>query len=69
VLGEALPLGKRVPGAEQHRGYGSRLLTKAEELAREAGFKRVLVTSAIGTRPYYRRRGYERLGPYMAKSL
>ena len=69
VLGEALPLGKRVPGAEQHRGYGSRLLTKAEELAGEAGFKRVLVTSAIGTRPYYRRRGYERLGPYMAKNL
>jgi elongator complex protein 3 len=69
VLGEALPLGRRASRAEQHRGYGGRLLEKAEELAREAGFKRVLVTSAIGTRPYYRRRGYSRLGPYMAKEL
>jgi len=69
VLGEALPLGRRASRAEQHRGYGSLLLEKAEEFAREAGFKRVLVTSAIGTRPYYRRRGYSRLGPYMAKEL
>ena len=69
VLGEALPLGRRASRAEQHRGHGSRLLERAEELAREAGFRRVLVTSAIGTREYYRRRGYFRLGPYMAKEL
>ncbi len=69
VLGEALPLGRRASRAEQHRGHGSRLLERAEELAREAGFRRVLVTSAIGTREYYRRRGYSRLGPYMAKEL
>ena len=69
VLGEALPLGERSQQAEQHRGYGSRLLGHAEELAREAGFRRLLVTSAIGTREYYRRRGYSLLGPYMAKEL
>jgi elongator complex protein 3 len=29
----------------------------------------MLVTSAVGTRNYYRRLGYERSGPYMAKPL
>jgi elongator complex protein 3 len=29
----------------------------------------LLVTSAVGTRNYYRRLGYERSGPYMAKRL
>ena len=69
VLGEALPLGKNSKRAEQHRGYGSELLSEAEKIASEEGFDRVLVISAIGTREYYSRLGYSRLGPYMAKSL
>ncbi len=68
VLGEALPLGERGSSA-QHRGYGRWLLEEAERLAAEAGYRRVLVTSAIGTREYYRRLGYERYGAYMAKEL
>jgi elongator complex protein 3 len=31
--------------------------------------RKLLVMSAVGTRNYYRRYGYERSGPYMAKSL
>ncbi len=69
VLGPAVPLGKRIENAEQHRGYGAKLLEKAEEIAIEHGKEKILVTSAIGTREYYRRFGYKRMGPYMGKIL
>lgn len=69
VLGPALPLGTRSRVAEQHRGYGRKLLSHAERLAREEGFERLLVLSAIGTRQYYSRLGYSREGPYMQKEL
>jgi elongator complex protein 3 len=69
VLGESLPLGERKLGTEQHRGWGALLLEEAEAIARGAGRERILVTSAVGTRPYYRRFGYRKAGPYMAKDL
>ena len=68
VYGQALGLGAR--GGIQHSGLGGRLLAEAELVARqEAGADRVLVTSAVGTREYYRRSGYSLYGPYMAKAL
>lgn len=69
VLGRALPLGVRDRGEEQHRGLGKKLLAMAEMKVEEKGFRRLLVTSAIGTRDYYMRLGYTRLGPYMGKEL
>jgi elongator complex protein 3 len=68
VLGREVPLGARGEGL-QHRGLGKALMERAEALARERGAVRVVVTSGLGVRPYYRRLGYGRLGPYMAKSL
>jgi elongator complex protein 3 len=45
-------------------------MQSAERLSEEEfDSKKILVTSAVGTRNYYRRLGYERLGPYMAKRL
>jgi elongator complex protein 3 len=71
VVGTEVPVGHEGsrPNEYQHRGFGGRLLSAAEERARDEGFSRVYVTSAVGTREYYRRRGYERAGPHMAKSL
>lgn len=69
VLGQAVPIGARIPEAEQHKGLGAALLKRAEELSAESGMKKILVTSAIGTRDYYRRFGYRRVGPYMGKKL
>ncbi|MEO2240733.1 MAG: GNAT family N-acetyltransferase, partial [Euryarchaeota archaeon] len=70
VVGPTVPLGERDARAVQHRGLGERLMRKAEELAEsELGAERILVISAIGTREYYRRLGYERVGPYMGKEL
>jgi elongator complex protein 3 len=69
VYGEALALGERKAAAQQHGGYGARLLAEAERIARESGYGKLLVTSGVGAREYYRKRGYERDGFYMAKTL
>jgi len=67
VYGPMTPLGKK--GGWQHRGFGSRLLAEAEEISLDRGYDSVIVTSGIGARPYYRRHGYELIGPYMVKHL
>ncbi|MFB6076830.1 MAG: GNAT family N-acetyltransferase [Candidatus Nanohaloarchaea archaeon] len=53
----------------QHEGYGSELMARAEEIARDAGYGKITVISAVGTREYYRKLGYERDGPYMSKQF
>ncbi len=68
VFGEIEKLGQREAGRFQHRGLGRRLLAEAERLAfSEHGRGRLLVTSGVGVRNYYRSLGYRKLGPYMAK--
>ncbi len=70
VYGSVVPLGEHGSGDErQHRSYGQNLLLRAEEMARDAGYKSVSVMSGIGVRPYYHRQGYVRKGPYMIKNL
>jgi len=70
VYGSLVPVGKDAETEEwQHRSYGKDLLSRAEEIARGAGFKSLAIMSGIGVRPYYRRQGYERRGPYMVKEL
>lgn len=58
VYGQAVSLGKTVPGKAQHSGLGTRLIERAAELARGQGFARLAVISAVGTRAYYRARGF-----------
>ncbi|WP_435333126.1 tRNA uridine(34) 5-carboxymethylaminomethyl modification radical SAM/GNAT enzyme Elp3 [Haloarchaeobius sp. TZWWS8] len=54
----------------QHKGYGKKLLRKAEELAADAGYDKVSVISGIGAREYYRNKlGYHQDGPYVSKQL
>jgi elongator complex protein 3 len=55
-------------GEYQHKGYGRRLLQEAEEMTRELGLPGIAVISGIGVREYFRKNGYERLGPYMSKN-
>ena len=69
IYGTTVSIDDTVQGAWQHRGYGKELLKKAETLAQEQGAEKMLVTSALGVRQYFRRLGYERIGPYMGKLL
>ncbi len=58
VYGPAQALGKRSSGKAQHAGLGSQLIARAQALARTAGFSKLAVISAIGTREYYRNLGF-----------
>ena len=50
-------------------GFGKKLMKKAEDVAYQNGFEKIAVISAIGTRNYYRKLGYELEGLYMTKKL
>jgi elongator complex protein 3 len=70
VFGRVVPLGQRKTGSWQHKGSGRRLLEMAETIARdELRKKRMIVTSGIGVREYYRTAGYERQDTYMTKVI
>lgn len=70
VYGPLVPLGEHDGSAWQHRGYGRALLSEAERVSREDYDRRkILVTSAVGTKEYYMRAGYQYDGPYLSKSL
>ena len=58
-----------VKSKSQHKGFGRQLMDKAEELARKAGYKKIAVIAAIGTREYYRKLGYKLENTYMVKTL
>ncbi len=69
VLGQSLPVGEGENGSAQHTGLGARLIHKAQEIARERGFDRLAVISAIGTRQYYLKLGFQRGKLYLLKDL
>lgn len=46
-------------GETQHIGIGKTLIEKALELAREKDYEKLSVISAIGTREYYRKNGFQ----------
>ena len=69
VYGQSLPVGAEKEGAAQHAGLGTLLLKESERIARESGFRRMAVISAIGTRRYYLDRGFERGQLYLVKNL
>lgn len=68
VYGVAARVGQEGVAA-QHRGLGRALVARACELALEAGFGRINVISAVGTREYYRSLGFLDHGLYQQKAL
>jgi elongator complex protein 3 len=58
VYGPSLALRSRAAGTPQHAGLGRRLLEHAADVARARGFDNLAVVSAVGTRDYYRARGF-----------
>ena len=69
VYGQSLQVGAEKEGAAQHAGLGTRLLEEAERIAKAAGFKKMAVIAAVGTRGYYLRRGFERGELYLVKQV
>ena len=43
----------------QHKGLGRKLLSEAEKIAEENGYKILKIISGVGVREYYRKQGYK----------
>ena len=69
VYGNMIKIGGKNPKIGQHTGFGERLLKEAENIAVDNGKDEMAIISGIGTRNYYRKFGYEKVGPYMMKKL
>jgi elongator complex protein 3 len=69
VYGASLALGEQPGERAQHRGYGRRLIDEACAQAARAGFAQLAVISAVGTRDYYRRRGFHDGALYQHRPL
>jgi len=69
VYGQAVGIGQRDSGKAQHLGLGTKLIARAKVLAAEHGFTKLAVISSIGTRHYYRQRGFVDLGLYQVCPL
>lgn len=68
IYGTATAIGDE--GLVQHKGWGKKLMQKAEEIAKENGKNKMVVISGVGVREYYQEKlGYAKEGPYMVKYL
>jgi elongator complex protein 3 len=69
VYGQSVPISLDLKAASQHKGLGKLLIDKACAISKARGFKRISVISAVGTRLYYQKLGFERGKLYQHKKL
>jgi elongator complex protein 3 len=60
---------KELSSTVQHMGFGKKLIKEAEIIAWDNGYSEMAIISAVGTRNYYRKFGYELRETYMVKFL
>jgi elongator complex protein 3 len=59
VYGRSLSIGQKDHDDKaQHFGFGKKLIARAAAIGKKAGFSKLAVISAIGTKEYYRKRGF-----------
>lgn len=69
TYGTALNINQQNEAASQHKGYGRRLMARAEEIAKSEGYQNLAVISGIGVREYYKNLGYHEQDTYMVKTI
>lgn len=69
VYGTVVGLSISSSGESQHLGLGKKLIERSEQISKDCGFNQISVISAIGTREYYKKRGYTNGKLYMSKSI
>lgn len=66
VYGKVVGIGENSEkGESQHLGLGTKMIQLAKDISHEARFNEIAVISAIGTREYYRKKGFIEDGLYM----
>ena len=53
----------------QHKGYGTKLIEKAEEIAKSFDFKKIAIIAGTGVRNYYKKFGYTLQDTFMIKEF
>jgi elongator complex protein 3 len=71
IYGQAISIGRSDRGdSYQHKGLGMKLLKEAERISKDdLGVDKIAIISAVGTRQYYKKFGYQQDGPYVSKEL
>ncbi len=69
TYGQLIPIRGNQDDATQHKGMGKKLMSRAEQIARDAGFQKIAVIAGIGVREYYSFLEYRLKGTYMVKNL
>ncbi|MBE0689272.1 MAG: tRNA uridine(34) 5-carboxymethylaminomethyl modification radical SAM/GNAT enzyme Elp3 [Anaerolineae bacterium] len=69
VYGQAVEIGDSADGRAQHTGLGTQLIERAADIARERGYAKLAVISAVGTRTYYRKREFVDGPLYQVRAL
>jgi elongator complex protein 3 len=69
VYGQSMEIGESGAGRAQHAGLGTQLLDRAAAIAGERGYARLAVISAVGTRGYYRKRGFADGALYQVREI
>lgn len=58
VYGQLVGIGEKGEHKAQHLGLGTKLIQRAKEIAQKNAFEKMSVISAIGTKEYYRKKGF-----------
>jgi len=69
TYGKLVPIGEKKDGSAQHAGFGRRLMSKAEEIVKKQGIKKIAIIAGVGVREYYKKLGYELEDTYMTKKF
>ena len=62
-------VGNHILNSYQHKGFGTKLIETAEEIAINNGYKKMAIISGTGVRNYYRKFGYELQETFMIKKM
>jgi len=69
IYGQSIEVGKKEKNKTQHQGLGKNLIKIAKEKSKKSGFNKLAVISAIGTRDYYQKNGFDLTGLYQISNL
>jgi len=69
VYGSEINIGAESTESVQHKGFGKRLLKKAEEITKKNKINKLYIISGIGVHEYYYKLGYSLDGFYVSKQI